>query len=44
MSKINNLEEYITEAIQNIRSDRALIMSLLTELMVKSTLPKPSRT
>jgi len=34
MSKINNLEEYITEAIQNIRSDRALIMSLLTELMV----------
>jgi len=37
MSKINNLEEYITEAIQNIRSDRALIMSLLTELMVMTT-------
>tara|TARA_R100000808_G_C2150827_1_gene159690 strand:- start:3933 stop:4247 length:315 start_codon:yes stop_codon:yes gene_type:complete len=34
MSKIDNLEEYITEAIENIRSDRALIMSLLTELMV----------
>jgi len=34
MSKIENLEEYIAEAVQNVRSDRALIMSLLTELMV----------
>ena len=34
MNKIDNLEEYITEAIENIRSDRALIMSLLTGLMV----------
>jgi hypothetical protein len=33
--KINNLDSFLEEAIDNIRSDRAVTSTLLTDLLVK---------